>query len=305
MLILPQIVEVGWNVSNREWYISKSYKYTKIKDIVEVSVLDLKKGSHNLVKIKCDYCGIIFYKIYKSYLHGRRIIKKDCCDNVNCMKQKRYESNKKIHGVGFSLQLDEIRNSIVKTNLERYGCKCVLQNEDVKNKIKETNILKYGVSSPSKNREISKRQMDTLKGNNNDLKSKQQIYIHQLIGGEINFQFSNLFLDIGFNNEMICIEYDGGGHDLRVKLGNMTREEFIKEERKRECFLRDNNWKIIRIISRKDYLPQDNKIIDIIIYAKNYLNINHSWIYFDIDNQLVKCSQFENYYDFGELRKIK
>jgi hypothetical protein len=305
MLILPQIIKNKWNVSNRDWYIQKGYNYTKLKDEFEINVLDLKKGSHNLIKLKCDYCDVIFYKEYKSYLYGRRIIGKDCCENLDCIKQKRYESNKLIYGVGFILQIDEIKNSRIKTNLEKYGCEYASQSKIVKEKIKQTNLIKYGFSTSSKNRLIHQKGIITLKGNNNDLKSKQQIYIHKLIGGEINYQFSNLLLDIGFENEMIYVEYDGGGHDLRVKLGSMTKDKFIKEERKRECFLRDNNWKVIRIISYKDYLPQDNKIIEMINYAKDYLNTKHSWIHFNIDNQLVKCSQFENYYDFGELRKIK
>ena len=56
--------------------------------------------------------------------------------------------------------------------------------------------------------------------------SKQQLYIHSLLGGELNYCTGKCFLDIAFLDEKIYLEYDGGGHDLSVKLGNMSKEEF-------------------------------------------------------------------------------
>ena len=42
-----------------------------------------------------------------------------------------------------------------------------------------------------------------------------------------------------------------------------------------------------------------------IIYAKKYINTGHSWIKFDIDNNVIINRLGVFYYDFGELRKIK
>jgi len=66
-------------------------------------------------------------------------------------------------------------------------------------------------------------------------------------------------------------------------------------------FLKSKGWRKITIISLKDYLPNDDIILNIVKYGIDYLNTNHSWIIFDIDNQLVKCSQFEEEYNYGKL----
>lgn len=86
---------------------------------------------------------------------------------------------------------------------------------------------------------------------------------------------------------------------MSVKYGNETQEEFNKRNIKRWYFLKSKNWREIRIISRKDYLPSDKIIIEMILYGIKYLNAGHNWIHFDIDNQLVKCSQFEKIFNYG------
>jgi hypothetical protein len=52
-------------------------------------------------------------------------------------------------------------------------------------------------------------------------------------------------------------------------------------------------------------LPSDNVIFNLVELAKSYFNTGHSWIKYDIDNSKIITSQFEKYFDFGELRKIK
>jgi len=134
--------------------------------------------------------------------------------------------------------------------------------------------------------------------------STQQRYIHSLIGGELNYPIKESSLDIAFINDKLYVEYDGGGHDLSVKLESTTQDEFDKKERNRRYALYRSGWKEIRIISKKDYLPNDNIILEMVNYAKEYLNTGHSWIKFDIDNQLVKCSQFNIKYNYNTLRRI-
>jgi hypothetical protein len=91
---------------------------------------------------------------------------------------------------------------------------------------------------------------------------------------------------------------------LGIYFGNYTKEEFDKKEYKRRYYMYRRGWKVTEIISISDYLPQDDKIKEMIEFSKNYLNTGHSWINFDIDNKKIICSQFEKYYDFGDLRKI-
>ena len=66
-----------------------------------------------------------------------------------------------------------------------------------------------------------------------------------------------------------------------------------------------SHWREIRIISTKDLIPSDQKLLEILSYARTYLNQNHHYIKFDIDNSKIINSQGEFDYDFGELRRIK
>jgi hypothetical protein len=68
--------------------------------------------------------------------------------------------------------------------------------------------------------------------------------------------------------------------------------------------LRRENWKMIEIISKKDLLPQDDIIIELVDKAKQYLKNNHSYFCIDIDNNKLKCKEYEIDYDFGKLRRI-
>lgn len=231
-------------------------------------------------------------------------------------------------GVKYPIQNEDIKDKIKNTNLERYGTKYPLENEDIKEKARNTCLDKYGVNNfasteeyqiltkntmldkygveyPMQNKDILTKARETMYRNGTAPRSKQQEYICQLLNGELNYPIDNISLDIAFPDEKIYIEYDGGGHDLSVKIGSETQEQFNKRNIKRYYYLRENGWKEIRIISKNDYLPLDEIIIKIIKYAKEYLNTGHSWIEFNVDNQTIKTSIFEEYFDFGKLHKIK
>jgi len=223
---------------------------------------------------------------------------------TNESKERALKTNMQRYGAKTYLNTKEGLDKLRKTNLNKYGCEYVTQVEEFKNKKVNTNLSKYGTKTPCENTEIKMKQIKTLYQNGTAPCSNQQKYIYNLIGGELNYPFSRCNLDIAFTEEMIYIECDFGGHELSVKLGNETKEEFNERQRKRWYALYNNNWKEIRIISITDKIPQDDKIIEIIQYAKEYLNSGHSWIHFDIDNGKIICSQYEKEYNFGELRKI-
>jgi len=148
----------------------------------------------------------------------------------------------------------------------------------------------------------TEKQRQSLYKNGTQICSSQQIYIHNLISGKLNYPIGNCCVDILLDNNIIC-ECDFSGHWLNVKLGMCTQEEFDFKEIKRNYFLYSKGYKIIRIISRNDLIPDDEIVLSMIKYANEYLENRH-WISFDIDNKLVKCSQFEQFYDFGELTKV-
>ena len=102
--------------------------------------------------------------------------------------------------------------------------------------------------------------------------SKQQLHIHSLVGGELNYPVGRNNLDIAFPEEKIYIEYDGSGHDLAVKIGKVTKEKFNEKQRRRNYYMYRRGWKVIRLISPKDFLPDDDNIKYLIRDAKEKLN---------------------------------
>jgi len=221
------------------------------------------------------------------------------------IKNKAIETNLKNYNVEFVLSSDVIKEKIEQTNLERYGFKSAIQSQVVKDKIAQTNLDRYGSINPMQNKEVSAKVRATLNKNRTAPCSSQQKYIHSIIGGELNHPYYNASLDIAFPEEKIYCEYDGGGHCLNIKLGHLTQEEFDKKQRNRWYSLFRSGWKEIRIISTQDLIPSDQKLLEILTYARIYLNQNHHYIKFDIDNSKIINSQGEFPYDYGELRKIK
>ena len=106
----------------------------------------------------------------------------------------------------------------------------------------------------------------------------------------------------------MCIEYDGGGHDLNVKLGSITQKEFNQKEIIRNNIIKRNGYKQMKIISSNDKLPSDDVLLKMLSDTRQYFidHPNHSWIEFNIDNSIVRNAENKNgiSYDFGDLRKI-
>lgn len=223
-------------------------------------------------------------------------------------KDKIKETNIQKYGVSCYMQNNQIRQKVQENNLKKYGVTCALQSEEVKEKVASNNLEKYGTKYVSQNKEemkkIREKANKTMYENGRTISSKQQRYLHQLLGGKLNYPVENCFLDIAFLEEKIYIEYDGSGHDLRVKRGYMNREEFSRKEFQRKAFLQSLGWKLIRIISKKDLLPQDHDIVDLIDKAKEYLSNDHTWYEINIDDSLILNSTNKKEIVIENLRKI-
>jgi hypothetical protein len=135
--------------------------------------------------------------------------------------------------------------------------------------------------------------------------SCQQKYIQSSIGGILNYPVHTLSLDVAFPEQKIYLEFDGSGHDLNVKRGEKSREDFEKYEKARWYALNRRGWKEIRVVSKKDYLPTKHKVKEIYEYAVDFLNSGSSWICFDIDNLLVNSSSMSEFYEYGKLKAIR
>ena len=54
MGLVSKTAKVKWNASNKKYYESLGYIYTKMGDEFEVRIEDLTKGSHVKVDCLCD-----------------------------------------------------------------------------------------------------------------------------------------------------------------------------------------------------------------------------------------------------------
>lgn len=183
-----------------------------------------------------------------------------------------------------------------------------LQNaitDEVWEKQRQTNLERYGVDNPFKLEYFQQKARKTITDNNNFKCSNQQLYLSKILNMELNYLIDTKVVDMADIENRIYCEYDGSGHFLAIKFNQKTEKEFIQYEIQRYQILKRKNWKQIKIISSKDYLPYDEIIIESVNIAKSYLNENHSWFEINIDKGKLKCSQYEIDYDFGKLRKIK
>jgi len=260
-MLISKTVMATWNAKTYSHYVGLGYICTGMKDVFEVKVEDLTKGSHVRVDVLCDYCleeGVEkhIFPLWKEYLRTKtQIITKDCCNE--CQNKKTQESNNITYGTKYNFNIDEV-------NKRTY---------------------QFGLAS-----------------------SKMQRYICNLVKGELNYSLEDrLWLDIAFPDEMIYCEYDGGGHNLNVKMGNVTQKYFDVKEQRRFFVLVKKGWKEMRIISRRDYTPTDEVILEIFKMGREILKDFHRVI-FDYDNNKIITSKYEKDYDFGHLRfsgKIK
>lgn len=202
----------------------------------------------------------------------------------------------KNYGVTSPLKNKDILEKVKQTCLERYGVKNPLQNEEIFEKMKQTNLERYGVEYTWLNEQIKNKAIinanKTMHKNGTAPCSKQQKYLWELLGGELNYPVDRLRLDIAYPKEMIYIEYDGGGHGWwAYSHGNGKKFEY--KERRRKKFLQSLDWKIIRIISKNDILPSDEKIKILIQECKDYLlTTKHTWIEINIDENYIKCKEY-------------
>jgi very-short-patch-repair endonuclease len=188
-------------------------------------------------------------------------------------KEKVNNSVMERYGTKWVGESKEIQDKIKKTNMERYGVECVFSLEEIRLKSRKTMLEKYGSIMPQ-------------------CVSSQQNYIHSIYGGELNKQIGKYVADILFTDERIDFEYDGGGHDLSIRLGAISENNFIDKETIRNNYFIKNGYKIFRIISKKDRLPNDSILIEIKNKAFEVLLNTENNIYtYNIDNNTEEYKQ--------------
>lgn len=227
-------------------------------------------------------------------------------DNI---KQKTKETFIEKYGVDNPFKNEEVQEKAKKTNLEKYGVECLLSLPSFHENSRVVDFERYGVYHHLQNPEILAKQKETLFQNGTCPTSKQQKFLHQLYGGELNYPLKMYNLDIYLPNERIDIEFDGSGHALCVKLGTLTQKEFDRKEIIRNSVIKKEKIKQMRIISDDDKLPSDSILIQMLSDARSYFAQypDHNWIEFNISTSTVRNAEDKDGlpYSFGSLRTIK
>lgn len=217
-------------------------------------------------------------------------------------------------GYDYPSQSPEVREKIVQSYIDHYGVSNPQLSSEVRKHSEKTCLERYGYKTPFQSPEIKSKIAQTSYKNGTVPTSKQQFYIFNLYRltddmVQLNYPISHFNADICFLDEKLDVELDCGGHNLSVKTGQLTQEQFDKKELIRDRVIKSEGYKLIRIKSKTSKLPYDKILLQMLFEARNYFYQypNHSWIEYDIDNSIVRNAECKNgvYYNYGKLRRIK
>ncbi len=224
------------------------------------------------------------------------------------VKRKIHDTFDKKYG-GHSSRSAAVRKATEETNMKRYGCKNPMQSKEVQDKLKMSLLERYSVESAMQVREFRQKQAESMYMNGSTPCSKQQHYLFNLYGGCLNYPVKGYSLDIAFLSEFIYVEYCGVGHNLVVKRGEITQEQFDQKEIIRNNILKREGWKCIVITSRRDKIPSDEILLEMLAQSKQYFYQypKHSWIEWDIDKGLYRNAENATgvVFNFGNLRSLR
>lgn len=316
-MILTDYIELKWTKRNRMWLESKGYEFTEYSNLLKIKPLDSTIGSHKIIELQCDYCEKKISMEIRNYFKQLKNtpIKKDCCGECQPIKNKesllftygidnvmKLEKSKeslkstiiKKYGVESYSMTEEYKTKVKETCMDKYGVEYYVQTEEYKDKVKKTNLSRYGTTSPLKNEIVINKRLKTLFRQGNAPASKQQIYLCELVNGVLNYPVGRSSLDIVLIEDMIYIEYDGGGHDLSVTLGNISKDEFDRKQVNRSFYLKDLGWREVRILCKSDKLPPKNFIVKIINKIIDEIKNNKSsYFIWNIDTcEIIKSNKF-------------
>lgn len=301
MGLLTQTVKIKINSRTKKIYSEKGYDVGS--EFVEVNVLDLSPKSNVKVEIVCDYCGKLYTQSYGDYLKGGKTIDKSAC--CMCKYKKVKDVVGKLYDVENVSQLNEVKIRKVESCKEHFGCEYPMQSRSVQLLSKETMIRKYGVEH-NLYREDVKNNIRIANANKryehgNTPCSKAQKHLCDLYDGLLNYPVGWYNLDI-LLSEKIYIEYNGSGHDMNVKMGQVSKEEFSRKEFIRYAYIKKFGYKEIIFDNPSDKLPPDTILVDIKNKCVEYLcsSIDANWIRINLDTGRISIKNAEIFYGINE-----
>ena len=255
MGLVQEIAVVKVTSYNIEYYRSIGYDCEDGYDL-SVKVEELSHGSGVPIDVQCDFCGRIFKKQYRRY---RESIGKLAC--AQCKSKKAIETHLERYGSPCVLWNSEIRQKIIDNSMQKYGCENPGCSEIANKRRRETCMRKYGVPTPLEDEEIYLKTHRSCNGILEASTSKEQTKFHEYVRGEFNYNIGKYFIDDFLAEENLCCEYDGGGHDMRVKTGQITQEKFEQKEKNRNEFLVSLGYKVFRFCNPRSRSFSEEDVI--------------------------------------------
>ena len=246
----------------------------------------MQKESEIVIQVQCDYCGAIVEKTIAKYNRGHKNgCNKDACNKCKSKKIQDVMSTK--YGVNNAMKVEDFKSHMQHTVRQKYGVDNVAHLDSIKQKRKNTNIERYGVENPMQNESIQEKHHihQFYKNNSYVVSSKPQEELCSILHGILNYPIGKYFADILLSDNIV-VEYDGSGHDMSVRMGRITYEDFIDKENKRIEYFINNGFKIIKLITRKD-IVYSKDIMERIINECKELLIYNNVIYYNLDSQLI------------------
>ncbi len=159
-MILTKKVNVKIINHNINHYRNIGYD-VKYGDIININVNELTKGSHIIISIKCNKCGLINKCKYQDYIKMTKDISIYYYCQLCVKKERTEKTNLKKYGVKNVSNSSIIKEKKIKTNILNWGVENVFQHNDIKNKSKETCISKYGTFYPNQSDLIKNKSLIT------------------------------------------------------------------------------------------------------------------------------------------------
>ena len=210
----------------------------KMGEKIKVNGAQLLPSSHMVIKYICDFCGEVYER--KKYSELRSGMDINACKK--CQNKKMIKTCQEKYGVNHPMQVFEIHQKSVQGHINNFG--------------KPRNDCQFinGIPISKVQKQISER----------------------LDGFQLNFLENGYYYDMFNPNINLVIEYNGKGHNLQVKLGKITQEQFeLREQTRIKYILQTHKLLIIqdpydRLIHPRRFEENFLLISQAVKEAKNY-----------------------------------
>lgn len=290
--------EVVIKVNRRTKGIYKN-KYDVSGEYINVKIEDLPYNSNVIIEFQCDYCGKIFKNKYTNYT--RHLNTTDSVACRECLGKKMKDVTMIRYGVENISQLDSVKKKKVDTCNKNFGCDYPMQSEEVMDRAKVSMVKNYGVKHNFYRKEIVERvkiaNAQKRFVNGSIVSSAAQRHLCELFNGILNYPVKWYNLDILLDNNIYC-EYNGSGHKMNVRMGEISEEEYERKDMIRYLYLKSLGYKEIIFDNYSDKLLPDNIMIDLLNKCKKYfeLNTDAHWIKVNLDNGKITTKNAEIFY---------